>query len=173
LSQFQPAFVATNPTRRLKWSVALFKTQEMSEPIYPCLWFNEQAKEAADYYCGIFPQSRILEENAFVVQFELNGTRFMALNGRRDFDYTEAVSFVVTCANQEEIDHYWSNLTAYGGQESMCGWLKDKWGVSWQIVPSVLPRLISHPQNGQRVMDAFMKMKKFDIAELERAAAGK
>lgn len=172
MSQFLSAFVATNPVGRQDWSVVLSKRQKMSESIYPCLWFNEQAKEAAEYYCGIFPQARILEENAFVVQFELNGARFMALNGRRNFAFNESVSFVVTCANQEEIDHYWTQLTANGGQESMCGWLKDKFGVSWQIVPAALPRLISHPQNGQKVVEAFMKMKKFDIAELERAAAG-
>jgi predicted 3-demethylubiquinone-9 3-methyltransferase (glyoxalase superfamily) len=102
------------------------------------------------------------------VNFELNGKKFMGLNGGPQFNFTEAVSFVVDCETQEEIDYYWNRLTE-GGQESMCGWLKDKFGVSWQIVPAVLGKLMSDPEKGQRVIQAFLKMKKFDIKALENA----
>ena len=103
-----------------------------------------------------------------VVTFELNGKKFMGLNGGPKFKFTEAVSFVVECETQEEIDNYWSRLTE-GGQESMCGWLKDKFGLSWQIVPSILSKLMSDPERAPRVMQAFMQMKKFDIEKLEKA----
>ena len=102
-----------------------------------------------------------------VTTFEINGTRFMALNGGPHFTFSEAISFVVDCETQEEIDYYWDKLTADGGRESMCGWLQDKYGVSWQIVPSILPKLLSDPAKSQKVVQAFMKMKKFDIAVLE------
>jgi predicted 3-demethylubiquinone-9 3-methyltransferase (glyoxalase superfamily) len=104
-----------------------------------------------------------------VVTFELDGKKFMGLNGGPHFKFSEAVSFVVDCETQEEIDHYWTNLTADGGEEGNCGWLKDKFGVSWQIVPTVLPKLMSNPDKAQKVMEVFMKMKKFDIKELENA----
>ena len=104
-----------------------------------------------------------------VVTFELNDTKFMALNGGPNFNFNEAVSFVVDCETQEEIDHYWNSLTAEGGQESHCGWLKDKFGISWQIVPTVLPKLLSDPTKAKKVMEAYLKMKKFDIKALENA----
>lgn len=141
----------------------------MKKQIYPCLWFDGQASEAANYYCSIFKNSKITAKNPMVVTFELNDTHFMALNAGPQFKFNEAVSFVVDCDNQEEIDAYWSKLTADGGSEGQCGWLKDKYGVSWQIVPSILPSLLSNPEKAQRVVQAFMKMKKFDIATLENA----
>lgn len=140
----------------------------MTNPIYPCLWFNGQAKEAAAFYCSIFPNARITQENPMVVIFEINDTRFMGLNGGPKFPFTEAVSFVVNCDTQEEIDYYWEKLTE-GGEESMCGWLKDKFGLSWQIVPSMLGELVSDPERGQRVIEAFFKMRKFDIPTLLNA----
>ena len=140
----------------------------MKNPIYPCLWFNGQAKAAAEFYCSVFKNSKITNDTPMVVTFELNGRNFMGLNGGPDFTLNEAVSFVVDCETQEEIDYYWSRLTE-GGQESMCGWLKDKFGVSWQIVPANIGKLMNDPEKGQRVVQAFMKMKKFDIAALENA----
>ncbi|HNP47213.1 MAG TPA: VOC family protein [Bacteroidia bacterium] len=140
----------------------------MKNPIYPCLWFEQQAKEAATYYCSVFKNSKIISENPIVVIFELNGNKFMALNGRTKFNFTEAVSFVIECEDQAEIDHYWNELTREG-KESMCGWLKDKYGVSWQVVPAILGELMSDPEKGPRVVEAFMKMKKFDIATLLKA----
>jgi predicted 3-demethylubiquinone-9 3-methyltransferase (glyoxalase superfamily) len=137
----------------------------MTKEIYPCLWFDGQAKAAADYYCTIFPDAKITSENPIVVMFELKGNTFMALNGGPNFKFNEAVSFVVNCDTQEEIDHYWNAFTKEG-EESMCGWCKDKFGVSWQIVPSILGKLMSDPEKGQRVMQAFMKMKKFNIQAL-------
>lgn len=104
-----------------------------------------------------------------VVFFEANGNKFMALNGGSKFTFTEAISFVVTCDTQEEIDYYWNKLTADGGEESMCGWLKDKYGVSWQIVPSIIGRLMSDPTRAQRVMQEVMKMRKLDIATMLNA----
>ncbi len=104
-----------------------------------------------------------------VVNFELNGKFFMGLNGGSHFKFNEAVSFVIPCENQEEIDHYWYKLIADGGSEGRCGWCKDKFGLSWQVVPSVLGKLMSDPEKGQRVMQAFMKMNKFDIEALENA----
>jgi predicted 3-demethylubiquinone-9 3-methyltransferase (glyoxalase superfamily) len=141
----------------------------MNNNIYPCLWFDGQAGEAAKFYCSIFPNSKITADNQMVVTFELDGKKIMALNGGPQFTFNEAVSLVVECNTQEEIDHYWASLTAEGGQESNCGWLKDKFGVSWQIVPTILPLLLSDPDRAQRVMQAFMNMKKFDIKGLENA----
>jgi predicted 3-demethylubiquinone-9 3-methyltransferase (glyoxalase superfamily) len=139
-----------------------------STNLYPCLWFENKAKEAATFYCSVFKNSSILSENPFVVMFELRGTKFMALNGRKKFEFNESVSFVVNCDSQEEIDLYWDRLTAEGN-ESMCGWLKDKYGVSWQIVPSILGDLMNDPIRAPRVTEAFMKMKKFDIETLLKA----
>ena len=140
----------------------------MTNPIYPCLWFDGQSKAAADFYCSVFPNSKIISANPMVVIFELNGTKFMALNGGPEYKLSEAVSFVVNCETQQEIDNYWTKLTA-GGQESKCGWLKDKFGVSWQIVPSILGKLMNDPEKAPRVMYAFMQMKKFDIEKLLQA----
>jgi predicted 3-demethylubiquinone-9 3-methyltransferase (glyoxalase superfamily) len=141
----------------------------MSNPIYPCLWFDGQAKKAAEFYCSVFKDSKIITDTPMVVQFELNGSRFMGLNGGPNFKFNEAVSLVVTCENQEEIDYYWKKLTGDGGQESMCGWLKDKYGLSWQIVPSNMGKLMTDPARAQRVMPVLMQMKKLDIRKLEEA----
>jgi predicted 3-demethylubiquinone-9 3-methyltransferase (glyoxalase superfamily) len=141
----------------------------MTKQIYPCLWFNGQAQAAAAFYCKIFKDSKITADNQMVVTFEINGRRFMGLNAGPEFQFNEAISFVVECDTQEEIDYYWEQLTADGGSEGSCGWLKDKFGVSWQIVPSILPRLLSDPQKAQNVIQTYMKMKKFDIKTLENA----
>jgi predicted 3-demethylubiquinone-9 3-methyltransferase (glyoxalase superfamily) len=140
----------------------------MTEEIFPCLWFNQQAKDAAEFYCSIFKNSKIISENPMVVIFELNGKKFMGLNGGPMFKPNEAVSFVITCADQAEIDFYWNKLTE-NGEESMCGWLKDQFGVSWQVVPSILGQLMSDPSKSDRVMAAFMQMRKFDIKTLVNA----
>jgi len=141
----------------------------MKNQIYPCLWFDGQAQEAAQFYCSIFKNAKITADNEMVVKFELNGKSFMGLNGGPKFKFNEAVSFVIDCETQEEIDYYWDNLTSDGGEEGNCGWLKDKYGVSWQIVPTILPKLLSNPDKAKNVMEAYMKMKKFDIATLENA----
>lgn len=141
----------------------------MTNKIYTCLWFDGQAQVAANFYCSIFKNSKITSDNPMVVNFELDGKKFMGLNGGSHFKFNESISFVVDCETQEEIDYYWSNLIAEGGEEGNCGWLKDKFGISWQIVPTILPRLLSDPIKSQRVIAAFMKMKKFDIQTLENA----
>jgi len=145
--------------------------------ITPFLWFDSNAEEAANFYISIFRNSRILnvvrnpaggpgpEGSALTIAFELDGQKFTALNGGPHFKFTEAISWVVRCDNQQEIDEYWSKLLA-GGAEVQCGWLKDKFGLSWQIVPTQLPELIRHP----KAMQAMMQMKKLDLATLERAA---
>ncbi len=140
----------------------------MTNQIYPCLWFDGQAKQAAEFYCSIFKNSKITVDTPMVVNFELDGKKFMGLNGGLKYKFTEAVSFVVDCETQEEIDHFWNRLTE-GGQESMCGWLKDKFGISWQIVPAVLGSLMNDPEKAPRVIEAFIKMKKFDIEQLKQA----
>lgn len=140
----------------------------MENSIFPCLWFNGQAKEAAIFYCSVFKNARIISDTPMVVTFELNGRKFMGLNGGPQFTFNEAVSFVVECSTQIEIDHYWSKLTE-GGSESMCGWCRDKFGVWWQIVPTVLGDLMNDPVRAPRVVEAFMKMKKFDIEKLKNA----
>jgi predicted 3-demethylubiquinone-9 3-methyltransferase (glyoxalase superfamily) len=137
----------------------------MTNPMYPCLWFDGQAKAAAEFYCSVFKNSKITTDTPMVVNFELNGQKFMGLNGGPHFKFNEAVSFVITCEDQAEIDYYWNKLTE-GGQESQCGWLKDKFGLSWQVVPAVLGKLMSDPEKGPRVVQAFMQMKKFDIQKL-------
>lgn len=155
----------------------------MGALITPFLWFDHQAEEAATFYTSIFPNSKIHKVlrygdsgpgpagSAMTVDFELQGQKFVALNGGPVFKFTEAISFVVNCQNQEELDRYWQQLSA-GGTEVECGWLKDKFGLSWQIVPAELPALLSDPdpQKVQRVMGAIMTMKKLDIARLKQAA---
>jgi predicted 3-demethylubiquinone-9 3-methyltransferase (glyoxalase superfamily) len=141
----------------------------MTQQLYPCLWFDGQAKAAADFYCTIFPNSKVNSDSPMVVYFELNGKPFMGLNGGPKFQFNESVSFVITCETQDEIDHYWYKLIADGGQESQCGWLKDKFGLSWQVIPSVLGELMSDPVKGHRVIQAFMQMSKFDIEALKNA----
>ena len=135
------------------------------KPIYPCLWFETEAKSAAEFYCSVFPNSKIISENPMVVMFELNGNQYMALNGNNQLRFNESVSFVILCEDQSEIDHYWDKLTQ-GGEEGMCGWLKDQFGVSWQVVPKILSELMSDPSRSERVVGAFLKMKKFDIETL-------
>ena len=151
--------------------------------ITPFLWFDNDAEEAVAFYLSIFKNSRRLDEmktpeslelpakagpkpKVLTIAFELDGQKFTALNGGPLFKFNESVSFVVRCDSQEEIDYYWSKLTADGGTESQCGWLKDKFGLSWQIVPARLSELLAHP----KAVQAMMGMKKLDIAELERAA---
>jgi predicted 3-demethylubiquinone-9 3-methyltransferase (glyoxalase superfamily) len=152
--------------------------------ITPCLWFDTDGEEAAGFYTSVFPNSQILEISRYgeagprepgtvmTVDFELNGQRFLALNGGPEFTFSEAISFQVSCRDQDEVDSYWSKLSA-GGEEGPCGWLKDRFGISWQIVPTALPELLGSqdPETSQRVMRAMLKMKKIEIGELERAAA--
>lgn len=138
--------------------------------MYPCLWVNGNAREVADYYCGIFKDSELISENPFVVIFKLQGNRFMALNGGSEFSFSPATSFVVECADQEEIDYYW-NALGNEGEFGKCGWLTDKFGVSWQIVPAMLGKLMGNPEKAPKAMYAFMQMTKFDIAALEIATS--
>ena len=140
----------------------------MKNKIYQCLWFDGQAKTAAEFYCSIFKHSKIISENPMVVIWELNGSKFMGLNSGPNFKFNEANSFVVDCDTQEEIGYYWNKLTE-GGQESNCGWLRDKFGLSWQIVPTILGKLMSNPTKSQSVMKVYMQMKKFEIEKLINA----
>ena len=159
------------------------------QKITPCLWFDTQAEEAAKFYTSLFDNSRIKHISRYgkvgrdvhgkepgsvmVVAFEIAGQTFTALNGGPQFKFTEAISLQVMCETQQEIDHFWSKLSE-GGQEGPCGWLKDKYGLSWQIVPSALPQMMTDADGAKsdRVMAAVMKMKKFDLDALERAYAG-
>jgi predicted 3-demethylubiquinone-9 3-methyltransferase (glyoxalase superfamily) len=159
----------------------------MTQKITPMLWFDTQAEEAAEFYVGLFPDSRIREVSrygegmpkpagtAMVVDFEIAGQRYQALNGGPEFTFTEAVSFVVDCADQKEVDYYWDAMTADGGEESQCGWLKDKFGVSWQIIPQQLSSLIGGPDpaGAQRATQAMLGMRKLDIQALQDAYDGK
>lgn len=144
-----------------------------SQKIMPCLWFDHQAEEAARFYTAIFKQGRILHLSPMVVTFELEGQRFMGLNGGPRFPFTEAVSFCIHCEDQQELDYFWSHLSE-GGSESQCGWLKDKYGLSWQVIPTVLGTLMSHPDpaTSQRVFQVLMGMKKIDISLLQAAYEG-
>jgi predicted 3-demethylubiquinone-9 3-methyltransferase (glyoxalase superfamily) len=137
----------------------------MANQIYPCLWFDGQAKAAAEHYCSIFKNSKIIVENQFVVNFELNGTKFMGLNGGPMYKLSPANSYVVECETQDEIDHYWDKL-GEDGVHNQCGWLDDKFGVTWQIVPTILSKLMADPEKSPRVIEAFMQMTKFDIQKL-------
>ena len=153
--------------------------------ISPFLWFDSRAEEAANFYVRIFPNSKIVgitrygdagpgpAGSVMTVTFELDGKEFVALNGGPHFPFTEAVSFVIDCRTQQEIDKYWSVLTE-GGEPGTCGWLKDKYGLSWQVVPTFLLKLVSDPDpaKGKRVMEALHAMKKLDIAGLEKAHRG-
>ena len=140
----------------------------MKNQLYPCLWFDGKAKEAAAYYSSAFENSKIISENPIVVMFELDGILFMGLNGGPMYKFSPATSFVVECETQEDIDFYWVKL-GDGGKYSQCGWLDDKFGVSWQIVPTILGKLMSDREKAPRVMQAFMQMKKFDIEKLMNA----
>ena len=161
----------------------------LKHKITPFLWFDTQAEEAATFYTAIFDNSRIRRINRYgkagqethgreagsvmTVEFEIEGQPFVALNGGPHFKFSEAVSFQVTCETQDEIDYFWTKLSE-GGEEGPCGWLKDRYGLSWQVVPAVLPQLLmdSDKAKSERAMSALMRMKKFDIAALQRAHAG-
>jgi predicted 3-demethylubiquinone-9 3-methyltransferase (glyoxalase superfamily) len=152
--------------------------------ISPCLWFDTEAEEAAQLYISLFPNSKILDVSRYgeagpreagtvmVVNFELDGQRFMGLNGGPQYKFSEAISFEVPCTSQDEVDHYWNALSE-GGEEGPCGWLKDRFGVSWQIVPTRLVELLGDPDpaRAQRAMAAMIEMGKIEIEELERAAS--
>jgi len=140
----------------------------MKNSIFPCLWFDGNAKAAAEFYCSVFKNSKITTDTPMVVMFEINGQKMMGLNGGSQFKFDEAVSLVVNCDTQAEIDYYWEALITNGGQESMCGWLKDKFGFSWQIVPSNIGELMTSSR-APRIMEAVMKMKKLDIKAIEAA----
>jgi predicted 3-demethylubiquinone-9 3-methyltransferase (glyoxalase superfamily) len=152
--------------------------------ITPCLWFDTEGEDAAKFYTSIFPNSTITdvarygsagprpEGTVMTVSFELDGQKFVALNGGPQFTFNEALSFQVMCESQDEVDTYWSKLSD-GGEEGPCGWLKDRFGLSWQIVPTRLPELLEDPdrEKSQRVMAAMLEMRKIDVGALERAAA--
>ncbi|MEU4328177.1 VOC family protein [Nonomuraea dietziae] len=137
------------------------------------LWFDNQAEEAANHYVSIFPNSRVVEVTPMIVTFEIEGQRFIALNGGPQFTFTEAISLYVDGDTQEEVDELWAKLVE-GGEESQCGWLKDKYGLSWQIIPKALPKLLSDPDpaRAERAMQAMLKMSKINVKELEEAANG-
>ena len=153
--------------------------------ITPFLWFDQNAEEAATFYVSVFPNSRITRisrytdagprqaDTVLVVEFELDGKPFIGLNGGPQFRFTEAVSFSIDVETQDEVDYYWTKLTD-GGQEQPCGWLKDKFGLSWQVNPKILSRMLADGdrQKAKRAMEAMLKMKKLDIAELQRAYDG-
>ena len=155
------------------------------QKIVPYLWFDEEAEEAATFYTSIFDNSRITNVSRYgegaprpagtvlTVEFELEGQRFVALNGGPQFKFTEAISLYVGCESQEEVDELWAKLTD-GGEESMCGWLKDRFGLSWQIVPNVLPEMLQDedPEKANRVMQAMLQMRKIEIDDLKKAYAG-
>ena len=159
------------------------------QKIAPCLWFDTQAEQAANFYVSVFKNSRISAISRYgkagheihgresgsvmTVAFEIEGQTFVALNGGPHFKFNEAVSFQVYCESQEEVDYFWSKLTD-GGEDGPCGWLKDKFGVSWQVVPTVLPEMLmdADAEKSQRVTNAFLRMKKFDIEMLKQAYAG-
>lgn len=141
------------------------------QKITPCLWFDKNGKEAAAFYCSLFPNSKIISTTPLVTEFLLSGQKFMTLNGGPKFQFTEAISLMVNCDDQAEVDFFWEKLTENGGEESMCGWLKDKYGLSWQIVPKQLITVMSSGTQEQqkRAMDAFSTMRKLNIATIEKA----
>ena len=144
------------------------------QKITPFLWFDGQAEEAARFYTSIFKKSKIESISPMSATFRLDGVKFIALNGGPQFKFTEAISFFVSCNTQKEIDYFWQKLSA-GGEKSRCGWLKDRFGVSWQIVPPILGELLNDEddEKSNRVMQAMLKMTKFDIKKLKQAAKGK
>jgi predicted 3-demethylubiquinone-9 3-methyltransferase (glyoxalase superfamily) len=157
----------------------------MQQKIVPNLWFDTEAEQAAEFYVNVFYNSRIVNVTHYTeagpreagmvmtVEFELDGQRFVGINGGPDFTFDEAVSFAVECESQEEVDYYWEKLSE-GGEEGPCGWLKDRYGLSWQVVPSGMEELFSDPDKGraERAMKAMLEMRKLDIAALRRAADG-
>ena len=152
--------------------------------ITPCLWFDTQAEDAAAFYVSVFKNSQIVSTSHYgeagpreagmvlTVQFELDGQPFTALNGGPEFTFDEAISFQIDCTSQDDVDYYWERLTADGGQDGPCGWVKDKFGVSWQVVPDELEKLLADPDQarGQRAMAAMLQMRKIDIAAVREAA---
>ncbi|MBS0536202.1 MAG: VOC family protein [Proteobacteria bacterium] len=174
----------------LSWQIVRAPTALGARRIVPCLWFDTQGEDAARFYCSVFKNSKLggisrysdagkevhgkEAGSVMVVEFELEGAPFITLNGGPQFKFNEAISIQVPCKTQEEIDYYWNALTADGGQESQCGWLKDKYGLSWQVFPEFMGELLSGPDRAAaaRAMNAFMKMKKFDIATIEKAKQG-
>jgi predicted 3-demethylubiquinone-9 3-methyltransferase (glyoxalase superfamily) len=157
----------------------------MQQKIVPNLWFDAEAEEAAEFYIGVFENSRIVNVThyteasprdagmAMTVEFELDGQRFVGINGGPEFDFDEAVSFAIECETQEEVDYYWTKLSE-GGEEGQCGWLKDRYGLSWQVVPTGMEELFADPDKGraERAMKAMLGMRKLDVAALRRAADG-
>ena len=157
----------------------------MQQKIVPNLWFDTEAEEAAEFYVGVFENSRIVNVTHYTeagpreaglvmtVEFELDGQRFIGINGGSEFKFDEAVSFAIECETQEEVDYYWTRLTE-GGEESQCGWLKDRYGLSWQVVPTGMEKLFADPdkRRAERAMKAMLGMRKLDIAALQRAADG-
>ena len=153
----------------------------ISQKITPFLWFDKEAEEAAKFYTSVFKDSSINgttyygdgapvpKGTVLTIGLTLNGQHFTALNGGPHFKFNEAVSFVIPCKDQQEVDYYWDKLTSDGGKEGQCGWCVDKFGLSWQVVPTILNELMSDPEKSQRVVNAFMKMKKFDIQALKNA----
>ncbi len=164
---------------------------KVSGPITPCLWFNTEAEEAAKFYVSIFENSKMgkvsyyssegqdihgkKQGSVMTAQFEINGQKFTALNGGPQFKFSEAISFQVACESQKEIDYFSEKLTEGGGEQGPCGWVKDKFGLSWQVFPAVVMKMLSDPDRKKvdRVTKAFMQMKKFDLATLERAYSDK
>ena len=158
----------------------------MSQKITPNLWFDMNAEEAANFYVDLFDDGRILNVARYpegspgpagevmTVEWELNGQKFVGINGGPQFQFSEAVSFMISCKDQEEVDYYWDRLTADGGREGQCGWLTDRFGLAWQVVPEGMDEVFSDPDpaKAERSMAAMMKMKKLDIAELRAAAEG-
>ncbi len=161
------------------------------QKITPCLWFDGQAVEAAEFYTSIFKDSRILDDSLYgeegqeitgqkpgtvmTVSFEIAGHKFLALNGGPLFKFTEAVSFIIDCKDQEEVDYFWGKLTSGGGQESQCGWCKDKFGLSWQVVPSQFTEMLesANDEQKERLMKSLLQMQKLNVAELQKAYEGK
>ena len=143
--------------------------------ITPFLWFDGQAQEAMTFYTSIFKDSKVISSNPMSVQFELQGQRFIGLNAGPHHKFNPAVSFFIEVETQAEIDNYWNKLLADGGRPDQCGWLQDKFGLSWQVIPKALPQLLSDPDpaRAKRALDAMLKMSKIDLAEMQRAHAGK
>jgi predicted 3-demethylubiquinone-9 3-methyltransferase (glyoxalase superfamily) len=141
------------------------------QKIVPYLWYNNQAREAADFYCSLFKNAKVQNDSGMLVEFELEGMQFIALNGGPKFSFTEATSFLVYCDDQAEVDFLWESLISNGGREDMCGWCKDKYGLSWQIVPTRFVELIKSgtAEQTKRVFDAMLSMRKMVISTLEDA----
>ena len=144
------------------------------QKITPFLWFDGQIEEAVQFYASVFRNARVVSMNPMSARFEIEGQEFMALNGGPGFKFNQAVSFFINCETQQEVDYYWERLTADGGMEQPCGWVKDRFGLSWQVIPNALGRYLSDQDRvkAQRVTQAMLQMKKIDIAALDRAYGG-